>query len=358
MHAAPLPNRVTRFTKHTGILMAMVSTASVALADTRTYVIDYQSKSLYALDLETAQTEYIGTHGIDLTCLAYDSFTDTLYGIEFQNEIMYTINRDTGAATSVGRVTDFNANFQGLTFNPADGLLYSSAHIARWWVIDPVNILATHLGYTDGISLSSLDTHPDTGVMYGYTPWTVDFPNRGLYAVNPVTADLTLIGDVHEEFYFNSLAFHPETAELYGVFHDRGDLYRIDHTNGELEYINTIGPEFLNVSGMEITPAITVTEPRPGQVGRTNHIAIRGADANARLVVAYGIQKGRTNVPNCPGVRVDIAHPSVAFVRTDAEGKAMLSAHIPPVLSGRTVYVQAVDPAACEVSNRSQVTFP
>ena len=65
-----------------------------------------------------------------------------------------------------------------------------------------------------------------------------------------------------------------------------------------------------------------------------------------------GLQVGAVNVPGCGGLVVNLANPNVLGTgTTDAAGGATKTLLIPGSLAGRVAYFQAVDKAACRVTN-------
>ncbi len=98
--------------------------------------------------------------------------------------------------------------------------------------------------------------------------------------------------------------------------------------------------------------------PAPGIAGITNTISVSEATPFAQIYFIYGSSEGLTEIPSCPGVYVEINAPVIAGNTTaDANGDASLDQHVPSAASGRTYYIQSVDPSSCEVSNLVVYTF-
>lgn len=69
------------------------------------YGTNYDDSGLYTIDINTGQTTYIGDTGVrcDLVGMAYDEWTQTLYLNEADvTNSLYTVDVNTGAATLVG----------------------------------------------------------------------------------------------------------------------------------------------------------------------------------------------------------------------------------------------------------------
>ena len=102
----------------------------------------------------------------------------------------------------------------------------------------------------------------DDGFIYGISD------TGGLYAVDPATADMTMIGSTDVWSYFvQDLCFDPVTGLLYWAqLLDGGThgLYSIDPANAHAEYLGRIGP-----GGMELVGLFAAPEPA-GLLGDAN----------------------------------------------------------------------------------------
>ncbi len=103
---------------------------------------------------------------------------------------------------------------------------------------------------------------------------------------------------------------------------------------------------------------LSLLPPDPGVAGTRNDLTATGADAGKTVYFVYGLNDGTANVPNCPGLVVDISHPEVAgSARADGSGTAILNVFVPGAAAGRTVLLQAVQPNGCLKSNLVRATF-
>ena len=86
--------------------------------------------------------------------------------------------------------------------------------------------------------------------------------------------------------------------------------------------------------------------------GQRNAILMRGATPGARVVVIAGGQSACAPVPGCADLQMAIVDPSpLGDVVADQDGQAVLDVLIPPDAQGRTILVQALEPAACRASS-------
>ncbi len=101
---------------------------------------------------------------------------------------------------------------------------------------------------------------------------------------------------------------------------------------------------------------LIMNTPVPGIAGMTNDFYVNGATPSATIHVVYGFSSGITNVPGCSGLVIDIANAQIAGTAVaDSTGTALLSALVPNAAAGMTIHLQALEHAACTVSNR--ITF-
>ena len=99
-------------------------------------------------------------------------------------------------------------------------------------------------------------------------------------------------------------------------------------------------------------PRLHLMGPIPGRAGTSSMLTARNATPGASVWFAYGTLAGSSTVPVCPGVTVAIQTArAFAPVPVGPTGVATMSATTPAGLAGWTLYLQAVEPAGCRVSN-------
>ncbi len=99
--------------------------------------------------------------------------------------------------------------------------------------------------------------------------------------------------------------------------------------------------------------------PVPGAAGANNTLSATAADPGARIYFVYSFSAGSANVPNCPGVQLELSQPIIAgSAIADGNGLAEMSRFVPAAASGRTIHLQAVQPSACRTSNHVVYQFP
>jgi FG-GAP repeat protein len=116
------------------------------------------------------------------------------------------------------------------------------------------------------------------------------------------------------------------------------------------------------VDDLSIAPAAAgyrMTQITPGVTGISNTVEIEGGTPGQDSTFAYGFVTGSFSVPGCPGLSVELAFPNlIASVPADALGHAEVSSFVPAAVSGRTVYLQAVELSTCQKTNMLAHTFP
>ncbi|GEM_PF-6387534 len=163
---------------------------------------------------------------------------------------------------------------------------------------------------------------------------------------------------------------------------DRGWIYE----NGQVTWLNDLlAPAYsswkvvraqrINESGVILADAIeepnrvsqpvllipeqlTILGPRGTGAGSTNELIAVSATPGSRIYFAIGFAQGSRALPGCPGVNIGLSAPRVVgSSRANAEQEARVSVFVPGAAAGRTIYLQAIDPAHCEVSNVLRYTL-
>ncbi|MCC6909343.1 MAG: Zn-dependent exopeptidase M28 [Phycisphaerales bacterium] len=92
--------------------------------------------------------------------------------------------------------------------------------------------------------------------------------------------------------------------------------------------------------------------PVPGIAGQVNQWTITGATPDTRTYFVYSMANGSHEVPGCPGVTVQMAAPIIAgSIVTDGNGDGTFARFVPAGASGRSIGLQAAQPASCMISN-------
>lgn len=108
----------------------------------------------------------------------------------------------------------------------------------------------------------------------------------------------------------------------------------------------------------ESVDTFSLSRPVPGRAGETNRLQAQDATPNAALALAVGLRDGATDIPNCPGVQVQISNAVLGgTARADATGTAIFTGFVPASAQGRRVLFQAFSPADCRISNLVEWTF-
>ena len=106
-------------------------------------------------------------------------------------------------------------------------------------------------------------------------------------------------------------------------------------------------------SGLEANP------PSPGLAGRVNTVTVGNGFANQPMALFSSFVPGFTAWERCYGLGLLLAQPRPAGTAlADFVGRAIFTGFVPASLSGRTVFLQALQEASCRLSNRVQYTFP
>jgi hypothetical protein len=101
-----------------------------------------------------------------------------------------------------------------------------------------------------------------------------------------------------------------------------------------------------------------ITEPDPGIAGQESTIGVRGAAAGSSVKFYFNVPAGSWEVPECPGLYLDMDEPKKEVTRTaDSDGNATITMTVPSGMVGRTLRMQAADITTCEKSDVEVFTF-
>ena len=115
-----------------------------------------------------------------------------------------------------------------------------------------------------------------------------------------------------------------------------------------------------NLEVVGVAQGLQLSPPTPGLAGQANTLSGANATPTSQIAFAGARNAGSTAV-GCTGslITLDLLAPVLLGVAlSDANGDVSLTVPVPAFLSGRTVYLQAVDVAVCGVSNQLSFTFP
>jgi DNA-binding beta-propeller fold protein YncE len=239
------------------LLVALVfcGAAGTASGSVRLVVTDVTADTLNEVSLMGGAVVPLGNYGVtgNIAGLAWDAAGQVLYGSttgEFPPRI-YRIDPYTAAASPL--FTAPNSSLHGLAFHPIERMLYASTgSLAETTVyrIDPLTgssetVASGLIGALGGLAFSP------SGQLIASRAGS--FPDNGaLYHIQGGSA--VLLTNTRR---LNSIAFHPETGELYGVendaFSSRG-LYRIDLGTGNATLVDDLS-SIANPLAMDFVPA-------------------------------------------------------------------------------------------------------
>ncbi len=111
-------------------------------------------------------------------------------------------------------------------------------------------------------------------------------------------------------------------------------------------------------AGSGSTVDVRLSDPVPGQAGRTNHFQANGLTGNGAFAMVYGTAAGTTPAGICAA---DFGIDQAAQLGTgiaSADGVGLVSVMVPAAASGVTAYFQVLDVERCEVSTVNTFLFP
>ncbi|MCB9698613.1 MAG: VCBS repeat-containing protein [Alphaproteobacteria bacterium] len=111
--------------------------------------------------------------------------------------------------------------------------------------------------------------------------------------------------------------------------------------------------------GGDDLPALTLSEPSPGQAPGPNSWTVMGVTPGSTVTLVAGALTGPTSLPGCPGLSSAIGAPAVVVgtAVADGGGEAIIAGSVPGGAAGRTVPMQAMELDGCRTSDVRLTTF-
>lgn len=168
------------------------------------------------------------------------------------------------------------------------------------------------------------------GEVVGETSFVIDNPRRDVRAI-----ELSLSG-----IEFDTLRLFGRNQQIPPLSGFLGSIDNLVITGG--------GP-----------PSDLVLElPESAVPGQDATFTAHWSTPGERVYFAYSLQRGRSEIPNCPGVFAALRRPALlGSAVADAHGDANVTLSVPEGARGHTVFFQAAVPAACTTSNFVPFTF-
>jgi sugar lactone lactonase YvrE len=225
------------------------------------YGISISAKTLMTIDTQTGTATTIGSLGVNsMEGLAYDSDTDRLLGVSYDN-YLYNINRTTGAATRIGLLGGGAqlVQFPGLEYDSVSHTIFlttspfyaAGKYTSSLYRVNPSTGAATKVANLPGNTIvDGLAYNPNTHVMYGVSSATYK-----IYTINTATAALTKIGNVGVSLIYTEAAYNAASDTLYWTDAGRGGLYCRNMTTGAGGLIG--GSGLYEVRGLTFVPEPT-----------------------------------------------------------------------------------------------------
>jgi len=116
-------------------------------------LVDICAQSMVGIDLATgAQGGTVAAPGLFSAASAFGG-DGTFYNLDTSGTILWSVDLDSGALTTINAATGLSGDFTALAFNPDDSLLYAiDFATAALWSLDPVTGVGTSLGPVSGLA--------------------------------------------------------------------------------------------------------------------------------------------------------------------------------------------------------------
>lgn len=246
------------------------------------YGVDSSSDQLITIDPSTGVGTAVGPFGVvAIGALAYDPNNDILYGSDLTGAALVTVNRATGAVTQVGL---FNVQaVGGLAYDPGTDTLYGTSNSTNELLtINTTTGLATSVGPLAFSTVSGITFNPNANILYG-----IDSATDQLITINPATGLGTAVGPLGFDL-INAIAWIPtctidQTLSLSGRTLTLGYQLGTSTPGTWKVFLSTNGVTFpvITFNLPVLDPAVPVSIPIPnfpelGVVGYLSTLTVPG----------------------------------------------------------------------------------
>ncbi len=215
------------------------------------------------------------------------SAQDTLYGSEVFLDDLGSIDRTTGAWTTIGS-QGISGSITGLAFDPVGGVLYGcSPSNNSLYTLDRSTGFATLVGPTGFSNINGLAFDTSTNTLY-----CTDLNNNALFTVDVATGSGTLVAVMSNTTSVEGLAYDPATDTLYGLDDTAERIVILDRSTGAAQPL----PNPIGVSGLwrgltwdASLGVLWATRVNPGQLYSVDPATGIGTLAGSTLTFVQGL---------------------------------------------------------------------
>lgn len=212
-----------------------------------------------------------GTIGATIDSMAYDTNTDTLYGVMDSPHRLVVIDQQTGAPKDIGLLSI--ASLEGLAFDPNSNTLYGAREDGVLYHINTLTAAPTEIGSMVFADIGGLAFDRFANELYAVSNAS---GTTRILSVNPSTGASV---SVHTGGSWNvqSLAFYEKDRLLYGIDVAADTLIRFDPVNDTSEVVGTTASVVGSHGMAGKTPMPTTlfagvdTGNRIGRLNRSGH---------------------------------------------------------------------------------------
>jgi probable HAF family extracellular repeat protein len=107
-----------------------------------------------------------------------------------------------------------------------------------------------------------------------------------------------------------------------------------------------------------LTPdLLELGDPEPGNAGEVNSVTVQNATPGETVYFVWGLKSGITSLGGC-SLNLSIKNPRLfGSAVADTYGNVTVSGPVPEIMSGRIIYLQAIEWSSCTLSNLVRFTF-
>lgn len=169
----------------------------------------------------------LGDQDLALTAQDFDPFGETLYALDYDNDVLGTLALADGSFTEIGPSVPLGMEkWSGLAVHPLTGTLYATATddlaVSSLYTIDPATGAATFIGSPTLAEVVVAIAVDCDGNLYAH-----DIITDSIYTLDPATGTDTLVGSTGVDARFaQGMDFDNSDATLYAWIYEGGGANR------------------------------------------------------------------------------------------------------------------------------------
>ncbi len=314
------------------LLPISLFTLLVAHASAQSTLIAMDSQqNIYTVNPANASKVSMGNipaMGAHIAALAYDPYSNTLFGASTDADALYKVDVVSGTKTLIGAFSDPGVLMHSMAFNTSNGKLYGVSSFAdnRLYEINPTTATVTPIGISNFGSYALIGYKPTTNQMFrtGGSP-------ANLFQVSVVTGTTAFVGPTGATTTASEMSFNPDNQTMYLMDNFPARLMTLNLATGAATLVGPLNEE--SMLSMAFIPGRNYIR---GTIDLSDVVSNPTFPRSIRVEVTISGNTYYTNAQVYGSGRYTIAIPqgTTGLVRLHADGSSFLSKTQSVILNG------------------------